>query len=819
MHAFAVEVSRMVSGTRQTHYYGAPAFTTGPDDTPAHTTFRALIKGIGGKGREMFSGARVVGPVKASETKLELSNQGKDFDTWIGTGWSGGKVVVRWGEIGAPYPSAWTVVNTAYVKSLPIDFDVATFALRDRLYLLEKNVVTKLFDGSGGLEGNGVAQKKFQLAIGQPGYIPLIPLDIVQGRYAVNAGASDARTMSGQEPPIGYVFDGGVRLTHEGFYESEDDYLNGAAPSPGAFKVFAKGWDTTGNFAGNSPGPLYVRVGSPVVVELRFYPAGRLMNEGDLFTSLRDWTVCDLLNRAGIPVTPSTMAPGSVNHSLGNRLLDGDETYLDVLSDVALYTHTAFGFTRLDEFFAFELRDPEDSSRPADVVQFQFNAGNSKSFRRIAIPGMEAPVHQVNVSFGETWPCQVSNSEEPEDQAAKEAVQRSPWQGTFSGTNEQVLADNPGALSVDVEIIGNEFTTRSVKQGWINRYIELHGGQRDFFEVECEAFSSIDENAVAKTEALLAIELGQKVEVLHARFGCTPARKFRVIRISPNLSGPKPTITFGLWGGAAGPATSVLGGGSGSAGGSGATETVSGLLGFIGLGARGKATLSSARAALAALVGFARFGARGKATLEVPPISQVGSPSIDQITGGSDKSVPAHAAGDFIIAVHRNVGSSTPPAAITGGAFSTIATHTPSFGNGVRIQVLLDAAGTVSNVQSASTGLWEIVVLRGVVGVGDVEVDDTSAQPGTTVTVPGLSLQNGDGTSVVIVVVTNNQGATSPSDPSGMTELLDNVPAGFGGGALSLWISAAAVSSYAGGTSTGDNGFQAAFAIELKNHT
>ena len=577
-------------GGRQTFYVATHGFSSATSDTPASTAFRELLEDPGGPARSMFSGARVTGPIAIDAGTLKLKNGAGEFDDWpTDYGTAGGTVVVRWGRVGDAYPSAWTLVYRAEIKSLSVDLDYCALGLRNRLYLLDKPVVTDVFAGTGGLEGTGTTSKRKQIAIDEPGYIPLVLLDSVKQLYFVQANASDVRALAGTFPPYYYVFDGGVALTHGGYYTTAADFANGAAPAAGYFKVWAEGWDTTGASAGNAPGPLYVRLGSPPANDLRIATLGYLMNVGDAPTNIRRWKLTDLCNRAGmLDVTPGAMGSRSVNLELGGRLLQGDESYLDVMTDVCKWRHAAVGFTRDDRFFCRELLDPLDTSDPADTVRYVFTEHNAKQFKRTPIPGADAPIWQVSVNAGKTWPCQVANGAPA---AVREAMLREPWQTSFTGTSDEVKASNPGAGTAKVDIVGNVFVTKSDKQAFVNRYLMLHGGRRDYLQLRC---TQVDADT-------LALELGDKVQVLHARMGCTPARTFRVVRIEPaDLVSREPGIVFGLWGGAAGPAASVLGGGSssGSPGGSGAPGPTS--IGTVSMGEFTGTVRSSVSGVLAA---------------------------------------------------------------------------------------------------------------------------------------------------------------------------------------------------------------------------
>ena len=62
----------------------------------------------------------------------------------------GGTVTVRYGSVGDAYPNAWTTVFTAYAYALVVDFTEVRVLLRDRLFLLDKPIVTGPSPASAG---------------------------------------------------------------------------------------------------------------------------------------------------------------------------------------------------------------------------------------------------------------------------------------------------------------------------------------------------------------------------------------------------------------------------------------------------------------------------------------------------------------------------------------------------------------------------------------------------------------------------------------------------------------------------------------------
>ncbi len=530
------------SGATTTLLFGTEGWSTKPTDTPANTHIAGALADPGSIRSELFSGARLTGPVRPSFGQIVLNNADGALDVLMGYG-MGGTVTVRYGSVGDAYPSAWTTVFVAYAYALVVDFNEVRVLLRDRLFLLEKPIVTETFAGFGGLTGTGIATKKQQLVLGRPGLIPLVLIDQAKQIYWMQANGASARQWLFSDSADYYVFDGGVPLSRGAPYATPEEGLS-TEPSPGEFRLFGLGAATDAHY--ESTGPVYVRLGSPPEFDLRAQAHGLLKN--DATTRARPWTFVDLLNRAGITdVTPSSLAPGSTLLTAGNRLIDADQTYLEVMADVAGARFDAFGFDRLDRFFMVNLQLGDEG---ADASVHTFTVHNAKDFRRQPVPGQESPAWQVSVNAGMAWPSQIANSLTAE-QADKFQRER---QQSFTGTADSVRKANPGAESVTMDVVGNEFSTLDQRKAFVKRYFELFGARRDLISVTAPL-----------TPETIAIDLHDKVTIDMPRLQCDGGRDFRVVMSDLNLRAR--TATFWLWGGAVGPSDAVLGGGSSDTGG------------------------------------------------------------------------------------------------------------------------------------------------------------------------------------------------------------------------------------------------------------
>lgn len=559
---YTLEITLVVddAGTQQTFYFATRGFATRPTDTPVSQYFEPLIKNPGNLRSELFSGARVGGAVRPAFGEIELNNITGELDDWVDYGIAAGRVVVRFGPLFGAYPAAFATCYIGYAHAITVDTRSVKIKLRSRDYLLDKPVVTATFEGTGGLEGTGNTSTKKRLVFGDPGYIPLIPVDANQLIYFVQANACDVRALAGSGPPFYYAFDGGVRLDHGGYYGSATAMLSTAAPEGNA-KIWADSGDGTSGSYQSSVGPLYVRLGSEPEGELRIRTLGFLLN--DQSERIRSWRATDLALRAGLSDVETNVVelPGHYRPSAGNRVVDGDTTYADVLNDIATYNLGVWGFDRLDRWFTSQILGPEETGDAADVVAYEFDQHTIKGFARSALPGQEAPVWQVNVSAGKSYPCPTLGAADPD---VRDEMGRDPWQAIFTGTNDDVRTANPGAVVADVQIQGHEFKDKATKQRWVDRYLYLYGRRSSLFTLTTERFSS-----VAQAEELLALDVMKKVRVTYPRFGCDAGTTMRVLTVTRDLQARN--ITLGLWAGAAGPASSVLGGGSSSASNAGGT--------------------------------------------------------------------------------------------------------------------------------------------------------------------------------------------------------------------------------------------------------
>lgn len=576
---FVVEISPVVAddGSTQKFLFSTKAFGTRSTDTPPNTRVRNCLLNPGTFKRNLFANARVTGVITPDYGNIILANKVPvdggpgELDDWVDYGLSGCMVNVYWGVPGDAYPSAWTFVYTAFCHSFVADATEVVLRLRDQLQMLDQPLVTESFSGTGGLEGTGGVSKPKQWVAGDPGFIEPILLDVNKQIYYVQSTGTylaSPTSLTDTSNTAWGLFEGGSRLTHDGTtpYDSLAQ-LQSVEPPSGKFRYYFGSANPL--LSGWYDGPVYFRLGTPPTTDLRVFPIG-VPTSTDMTAwggAYGSFTIPNLAIRAGVSrdqVDTTDAIPVS------SRLVNDSATYLDVLADSALSVQGWFGFNRLGIFRSGYLLDPTDNefyyglssgagisppaANPTSSLH-TFDADRVTDLRREPVSGMEAPVWNVTLNAGDTWPSALVTGVTPQ---MKDYLTRTPKWLTTSGVSSSTLLANPGAAKDIVElhsrVLQNSFSCRL----WLERYFVLYGGRRHFF-----TFS------VPMTDELLALDMHDVVTLQGSRYGLSAGKKFRIISLTLDCSLKVPRISFGLWGGTAGQYTGAIGGGTGDGGGGG----------------------------------------------------------------------------------------------------------------------------------------------------------------------------------------------------------------------------------------------------------
>jgi len=500
MRNFVIEITPVIDalGTTKTHIFcTGKAFATRPTDTPANTHIESRVIDPGTITRELFSGDRTFGAVKPSYGFIAFANADGKFDDWKDYGVYGQTLVIREGEEGSAYPSEYTDVLIACAGTVNLDFDVMTLGVKDRLSELDKSVINSKLDGTGGAQGSDDG-RYIQRAFVDPGLFPPVLIDEVKQIYLVqqeSAGASQA---------FSKVYEGGVEITRENDYINEGDLIDNA-PSIGRSRYW---------FGPSGMGPVYFRLGSNPVAQLRCQSNGARTPQGANFTT------GDLAAEAGV-------IGASGGQVIANRLVDDTgTTYRELLNDQARIQLFSFGFDRLNNFFTtlFEA--------PGVTPVHTFTQHNSYNIRRDAPQGMSTPIYKISANIGKTWPTEFTGSA---SNAIKGILSLNPWRLQLTHDDESILTKHRSAKSMSIDVIGRYISSTISWPAIYNKFMSLFGVERDFITLTTDFDSET-----------LQIDLHDTVQLKMPRFGMSAGKNFRVISQFLNLKDRE--ITFGLWG-------------------------------------------------------------------------------------------------------------------------------------------------------------------------------------------------------------------------------------------------------------------------------
>jgi len=499
VNRIVVEIETTIDaiGTVETHYYSTSGFSTKPTDAPANTYVAPRLKSAGNFRRELFSGTRVTGSVRPSFGEIVLFNNDAGLDAWLGYGVSGGKVTVRMGDETAAYPAGYTTLYIAYAQHIIADFSEIRIRLRDRLNLLEQPLVTASFAGTGGLEGTtAMAGKLKQWVSSDPGWFPPILIDAASQLYFVQSTGTGGLA-SGFK-----IYEGGLEITRGTNYPDAATCLS-TSPSAGQ----ARFW-----FGVGEDGPVYVRLGSVPVSDLRVFGLGYQ-------PSGSQWALHSIAEIAGI-------TGGSGPAVVGAQLVDDSRTIMQVMEDACVSQFAYFGMTRLDAFVSGVF------SAPGVTPLKTFNQHNAKGWRRDPVLDMDAPVWSLNVSAGRTWK---SNLVSGASATYKDYMSRDPWWCSFSKQDAAIKTANPGAIATVVEINGRDFQNSFAQSLFSDAYFALYGVRRDFYTC-----------TVPLSAETVGLDLHDTVEIKLPRFGLDAGKNFRVI--TQQIDCDRREITYGMWG-------------------------------------------------------------------------------------------------------------------------------------------------------------------------------------------------------------------------------------------------------------------------------
>jgi hypothetical protein len=473
---------------------------------------KALIVEPGRVTYEAFPSGRTPGVVAPTYGDVEYINDSDRTleSLLLGVPTDGAKLTCYRGHTRAVFPDDFEVDYIAYINGTPKftsdrgdSAGRITVGLRDRSGLLNALVCEQTFDYALSDATEGRRRRIVYGEAGYPGAILYIPFEVLDGNVWY---------LQLNEPnDLDAIYDGGVQLINQGEASSLQDLFTGTVPNPSSYRWFYDDGTSDAENRGT-----WIRLGSKVRVDLRYRA-----NSGSA-------TISDLAVAAGIDGA-ATMEADSVDLDVGARVIE-EQTYRDVMEDVAKANLSIIGFSRLDEFFQRYL--VPSHSTDYDTT-FTFTDGvNSHEWQVYPLNGLERRIRELQVNAGATTKGQLAGIPDLDGSAA-EALSRDAWLTKFTTVNAGLAADDPSADSITFDIQQNAFAgDQAGMLAYAAEVYALFGG--------IQVFTWLTAQYTPETAAL---QLMDRVTLAGDRM--TAGKKARIISIERQLGAER--IAFGLW--------------------------------------------------------------------------------------------------------------------------------------------------------------------------------------------------------------------------------------------------------------------------------
>lgn len=526
-NVYVVEVSAAIddAGTTQTFLFAGEGWATLPTDTPANTLVQARLDQPGNFRRELFSGNRTIGAVRPSFGECTLINTDGALDDFARYGFDGRDFILRYGPVGAPYPSGFTTLLRATLRGATFDMARVRLIIRDRMELLDRPLSQTTFAGTGGSEGTSeLTGKRKPLAFGRLRSVRPQPINQASLAYSVGLPAT------GTWAHAIYVTDGqGAGLTPAwsqspnplGSYATTAAELMAASINPGAY------W--------TCPSLGLLRVGSQPAIDLTCSVVTTAA--GEVWNGTGIANVGTLLSQmattAGITAISSgdVAAVDAVRSAIYGYHIDGDETALSAMGNLASGAFVWFGIGADDTLRMGALTPPSGSPtlelRAHDITAIErLDGGDSNRL---------VPVWRAT--------AQCSHNNATQTAFAGSCPEwyrswcRSEWPGQVVATNT-IKTKHPYADEMTVDVYGGELTgvTPNVDGGAAALAMALYGVDRELISVTMPL----------RPEVFVAAQIGAVVYLRFPRYGWSGGKLFRVVATDANFSTAKLVLT--LWG-------------------------------------------------------------------------------------------------------------------------------------------------------------------------------------------------------------------------------------------------------------------------------
>ena len=497
------------TSTEVTHYFSSESLVTGASDTPAHTAFDPRIVQPALFRADIFSDGRTFGHSRVGFGELVLANPDGALDPLLTTPMDGRRIILRAGEPGTAYPSAWTTVLSGTMDAPAVEWNRLSVRLRDRLADLDHALQATRYAGNNslpaGLEGvtDDLKDKPKPLCYGQVYNVSPPCVNTSRLIYQVHDGAVASVA----------VYDQGLALTAGTAYTNQTD-METNAPSAGGYRAWLAGG--------------YVRLGST--------PAGAITADVTQGATAADRTAAQLLKAVALK---AGLASGDLSSSDVTALdtatsavcgvwLDQETTALAVMDNLAASVGAWYGFDAAGVLRMARLAAP--SGTPAlDLTLAEITRLELLS---TASGDNSVPAYQIKLRYLRNHTVQ-TNDLAGAVTAARRGWLAQEWRtGVLADSAIQTAHPLARELSFDTALVNIPDVTTE-----LTRRLALYGVRRDRLRV----------TAYATPAALAGMTLGGVVQITVPRFGYTAGVLFRIVGLQTDLRASR--VELELWGG------------------------------------------------------------------------------------------------------------------------------------------------------------------------------------------------------------------------------------------------------------------------------
>jgi len=507
----AIELTAAIdsAGTLATFYLSDDRLATRAGDTPANTAFEPAIRSAGSIKQTIFGDGRTAGSTKLASNEVRIDNADGRYDAWLNYSFDGRPLVIRRGNAGDAYPSAWSTVFTGAVDALTVTRKEVTIRLRDKQLIFDRAVSTDRYGGTNvlpaGIDGtpDDLAGKAKPRVLGR--VLNIAP-------PCVNTSKLVYQPHNGQLASVDAVYDQCLALTF-GADHADAGALLAATVAAGAYDTcLAEG---------------LIRLGSS--------PAGEITCDVAQGASAVDRTAAALLLalalEAGVDALDiadddAAALAADAPAELGIWLSQGNETFASVMDQIA---------ASVGGFYLF---DPAGSLRmgrlnaPVGVPVLAIAEYDvAEPFERRPARDGDVPIWRVTIRHSRVYTVQTSDIAGAVTTARRALVAQE---------YRAQVAENP-AVKTQYLLAGEEaFDTLLVSEAdaanEAARRLALRGVRRNFYDL----------GVPASLIAGAGLKLSDLVTVTYPRLGLAAGPTLVLLGIEHDYSRNRATLT--LWG-------------------------------------------------------------------------------------------------------------------------------------------------------------------------------------------------------------------------------------------------------------------------------